>query len=250
LFVAVRDGSPRLLRQVLPDPDAESGRGLWGWSSSWRGPGESVPIATGARSCGAPSTCKFYDNGYGNCRLTFLLYGSETLGGRSGFLASAIRIGDRRGYKGRWQVNPPRVQQAAAADPPPRQRRTSSPLRWPGNGRHGRVRLLPEPGVPDADQASGPTRRSPRPVAFGPRPRPSPRSGSDRGYAGCPTRTPSLPPWPAAPCSSCSPPPPGPHWRPRSTPPRCRPCSGSAPCPTAAPGPPRPAAACAGSTTR
>jgi two-component sensor histidine kinase len=29
LFVAVRDGSPRLLRQVLPDPDAESGRGLW-----------------------------------------------------------------------------------------------------------------------------------------------------------------------------------------------------------------------------
>ena len=28
-FVAVRDGSPRLLRQVLPDPDAESGRGLW-----------------------------------------------------------------------------------------------------------------------------------------------------------------------------------------------------------------------------
>ena len=29
MFVAVRDGSPRLLRQVLPDPDAESGRGLW-----------------------------------------------------------------------------------------------------------------------------------------------------------------------------------------------------------------------------
>jgi anti-anti-sigma regulatory factor/anti-sigma regulatory factor (Ser/Thr protein kinase) len=29
LFVAVCDGSPRLLRQVPPDPDAEGGRGLW-----------------------------------------------------------------------------------------------------------------------------------------------------------------------------------------------------------------------------
>ena len=29
LLVAVRDGSPRLLRQVPPDPEGESGRGLW-----------------------------------------------------------------------------------------------------------------------------------------------------------------------------------------------------------------------------
>jgi len=29
LLIAVRDGSPRLLRQVAPDPDAEGGRGLW-----------------------------------------------------------------------------------------------------------------------------------------------------------------------------------------------------------------------------
>ena len=29
LFIAVRDGNPRMLRTVAPDPEAEGGRGLW-----------------------------------------------------------------------------------------------------------------------------------------------------------------------------------------------------------------------------
>ena len=29
LFIAVHDGSPRLLRQITPDPEGENGRGLW-----------------------------------------------------------------------------------------------------------------------------------------------------------------------------------------------------------------------------
>jgi len=42
LFITARDGSPRLLRTVSFELEAEGGGGC-GWWSSWPGPGGSAP---------------------------------------------------------------------------------------------------------------------------------------------------------------------------------------------------------------
>ena len=55
LHIAVRDGSPRLLRVVASDPHAPGGRGLWLVEQLTRAWGSAAtPMA--ARSSGAPSS--------------------------------------------------------------------------------------------------------------------------------------------------------------------------------------------------
>jgi hypothetical protein len=57
LHIAVRDGSPRLLRMVTRPGKPRAGGGS-GWLSSSPAPGVSTVIPTAARSCGASSTCE------------------------------------------------------------------------------------------------------------------------------------------------------------------------------------------------
>jgi hypothetical protein len=58
LHIAVRDGSPRLLRLVTArDPEAEGGRGLWLVDQLGRAWG-STPTPMAAWSSGASSSCK------------------------------------------------------------------------------------------------------------------------------------------------------------------------------------------------
>jgi anti-anti-sigma factor len=60
LHLAVRDGSPRLLRAVASDPNAPGGRGLWLVEHS-PAPGGSTPTPMAARSSGAPSSCTAHE---------------------------------------------------------------------------------------------------------------------------------------------------------------------------------------------